>query len=377
MSVIPFHESELNIKKMHKCGGLEMMRAMGISDFPEMEPIFQRPVPEKENLKLWFDRKQPCYLPTVGWVMCDVNVFRPRIHPDNVACHLIFDGEPLYEYTTNQMPGFFDLNWVYVPVAGGSTVAPGKPKIEDMSEWEKYISMPDLDALDWDRCENNNKDYLDTPQHNQLGILCGFWERLMSLMDVEGAAVALINEDQSEGLHRFFDQYADFLIDYITRMKKICDIDGVLIHDDWGHQNGAFFSLDTAMEMFVPYLKRVTDAVHKLGMYFELHSCGKNETLVPAYIAAGVDLWCPQVINDVKMLAEKYKDAPITFGMQGIDVSADAAEEEQRQAAVSWFETYKDYRVVPAFMNSTPTIAATLYKLSREYYNRKNQMSEF
>ena len=134
---------------------------------------------------------------------------------------------------------------------------------------------------------------------------------------------------------------------------------------------------DTAMEMFVPYLKRVTDAVHKLGMYFELHSCGKNETLVPAYIAAGVDLWCPQVINDVKMLAEKYKDAPITFGMQGIDVSADAAEEEQRQAAVSWFETYKDYRVVPAFMNSTPTIAATLYKLSREYYNRKNQMSEF
>ncbi len=117
---------------------------------------------------------------------------------------------------------------------------------------QEYI--PDLDALDWDRCENNNKDYLDTPQHNQLGILCGFWERLMSLMDVEGAAVALIDEDQSEGLHRFFDQYADFLIDYITRMKKICDIDGVLIHDDWGHQNGAFFSLDTAMEMFVPYL---------------------------------------------------------------------------------------------------------------------------
>jgi len=101
------------------------------------------------------------------------------------------------------MPGFFDLNWVYVPVAGGSTVAPGKPKIEDMSEWEKYISMPDLDALDWDRCENNNKDYLDTPQHNQLGILCGFWERLMSLMDVEGAAVALIDEDQSEGLIAF------------------------------------------------------------------------------------------------------------------------------------------------------------------------------
>ena len=68
------------------------------------------------------------------------------------------------------------------------------------------------------------------------------------------------------------------------------------------------------------------------------------------------------------MLAEKYKDQPITFGMQGIDVAPDATEDEQRKAAEKWFDTFKNYRVIPAFMNSTPVISSTLYKLSREYY---------
>ncbi len=369
MSRQPFDPKELQIRAMHPCGGLQMMRDnMGISGFPDMEPLYNRPISEKENFKLWFEGEKPYYLPTAGWVMCDVNVFRPRMHPDNVAAHLIFDGEPIYQYQTDTMEGWFGLKWKYVPVAGGSTVEPGHPMIEDMSEWKSILTMPNLDDMDWESMAANNKEYLNTSQHNQLGILSGFWERLISLMDMEGAAMAMIDEDQEEGLHSFFDQYADLLIDYIDRMKKYCDIDGVLIHDDWGHQNGPFFSLDTAMNLLVPHLRKVTDAVHERGMYFELHSCGKNEALVPAYIAAGVDLWCPQVINNVEMLAEKYKDQPITFGMQGIDVAPDATEDEQRKAAEKWFDTFKNYRVIPAFMNSTPVISSTLYKLSREYY---------
>lgn len=113
---------------------------------------------------------------------------------------------------------------------------------------------------------------------------------------------------------------------------------------------------------------KVTDAVHERGMIFELHSCGKNETLVPAYIEAGVDLWCPQVINDVKMLGETYKEQPITFGMTAIEMAPDATEEEQAAAAEKWFDTYKEYRVIPAFVNATPAVWTTLYRLARAYY---------
>lgn len=363
-----FQEKELEVREWHHCGGVQMMNNMGIMDFPNVEPLFDRPITEKENFRLWFTEQKPYWLPAAGWVMCDVNVFRPRMNPDNVACRIIFDGEPLYEYDDFTMQSWFDLDWVYVPVAGGSTVKPGVPKIEDMNDWKEILTFPNLDDLDWEGCAAANREYLNTSQMNQLGILCGFWERLISLMDVDGAAIAMIDEDQQDAVKEFFDAYADFLIDYIDRMKKYCAIDNVLIHDDWGHQNGGFFSLDTAREMLVPYLKKITDAVHERGMTFELHSCGKNEALVPAYIEAGVDLWCPQTLNDVKMLGEQYQDQPITFGMTAIEMAPDASEQEQEEVAKKWFETYKDYRVIPAFVNGTPIVWATLYRLSREYY---------
>ena len=363
---------------MHPCGAAEMIRNSGGVNVPDEEPLYNRPISEKENFQLFFSGKKPYWIPLGGWAYCDINVFRPRIHPDNVACHIICDGEEAYSYDSLVMKSnWFDLEWVYVPVAGGATVNPGKPKIEDMSHWEDIISLPDLDAMDWDSLAEKNREYLNTTQLNQLGILCGFWERLMSLMDVEGAAIALIDEDQQDGVKRFFDRYADLLIEYINRVKDRCDIDCVLIHDDWGHQNGAFFSPNTAMEMLVPYLRRVTDVVHARGMYFELHSCGKNETLVPAYLAAGVDLWCPQAINDIEMLAQKYKGQPIAFGQQKpVEIPEGTTEAEIEQIAKDWFETYHDTRVMGAFLATPPSFTRALYKVSRQAYQNYDRGGE-
>ena len=60
---------------------------------------------------------------------------------------------------------------------------------------------------------------MDTPQANELCLLDGFWERLISLMDVSGAAIALVDEDQKDALHAFFDRYADHMIECIRRVK--------------------------------------------------------------------------------------------------------------------------------------------------------------
>ena len=362
----PFDPSELIPTGEHPLGARVMMQNM-IPGFPGTEPVFgNRPITAKENFKLLFSGKKPYWMPFAGWCLCDVNNFRPRLHPDNVATHLVFDDQEPYPYTSNTMnSSWFDLNWVYVPVAGGATVQPGDPKIEDMNDWKDLISMPDLDAMDFAGCAFKDKAFLETPQYNELGILSGFWERLISLMDVSGAAIALIDEDQQDAVKEFFDQYADTLIEYIRRIKQYNDIDGVLIHDDWGTQRNGFFSLDTAMEMLVPYLKKVTDAVHEMGMYFQLHSCGKNEALVPAYIAAGVDLWCPQPLNDIDMLSEKYKDAPIWFGQQFSNIPMDTPEDECIRLADEWFEKYKDRHVIPGFSDAPPAFTAELYRISR------------
>ncbi len=371
-----FNLKELEIKEMHVCGAAQVSwqknKALGKDTLQGKEriikePLYERPISCKENFKLLLEGKKPYWVPRDGWTCTDVNHFRPRIHPDNVATRIICDGEPFYEYGEELCEkGWFDLNWMYVPIAGGATVEAGEAKVPSMVEWEKYITMPNLDDLDWEHCFNANREYMSTNQMNQLGILSGFWERLMSLMGVADAAMALIDEDEQEGVHRFFDQYADLLIEYIDRMSQKLRIDCVLIHDDWGHQNGPFFSMDTAMEMLVPYLKRVTDAVHTKGMLFELHSCGKNEVLVPAFIEAGVDIWGPQAINDIDGLAKQYKDKPIIFGAVDPAIKEDATEEEIKKLAEKWYEKYKDYRVCTWFLVPNKIFMDHLYQISRQ-----------
>ena len=63
--------------------------------------------------------------------------------------------------------------------------------------------------------------------------------------------------------------------------------------------------------MIVPYLKRLTAHCHSKGIFFDLHSCGKNDLLVPAYIEAGVDSWSGQNLNDKETLYEQYGDSII------------------------------------------------------------------
>jgi hypothetical protein len=122
---------------------------------------------------------------------------------------------------------------------------------------------------------------------------------MISFMDFENAAVALVDDDQKDAVHALLDALVDCYIDIFTRSYNAYPFESLNFHDDWGSQRAPFFSLDVAMEMLVPHMKRVTDFCHNdLGVKFDLHSCGKNELLVPAYIAAGIDSWSGQPMND-------------------------------------------------------------------------------
>ena len=332
------------------------------------EPVYNRPITPRENLHLTFEGKKPYWIPQTGYAFCDVRNFRPRQIPDNYATHLCIDGGETIQYDSDVQRGWFGLDWVFVPVAGGATVKPGKPMIEDMNDWEELIVWPDLDAIDWKTVGEMNKDYLDTPQMVELGIVSGFWERLMSLMDVSGAAMALIDEDQQDAVKAFFDKYADFLIDYIRRVKEVCPIDMVLIHDDWGTQNGPFFSLETAREMLVPYIKRVVDYIHSEGMYYEQHSCGNCTKLVPAYMEIGIDVWNPQPMNDIEAITEMCKDSRLHIAIGDLPLSPDATEEELRQAARDFVDHYRGRKVCYAPMMANPVFMQELYAYSRQEF---------
>lgn len=360
MKKIPYDPRELEITGKYP-GGTIMF---GV---PDGAPKYARPITPKENLRLALTGQTPCWIPFAGMGGGDVHNFRPRIHPDSVATHLVIDGGEPITYESNSITSdWYDLIWDFVPSVGGATVRPGSPKVPDITQWEKYISIPNLDNMDWDGCSRDNQEYCNVDKPVELCILSGWWERLISLMDVENAAVALIDEEQQEGVHRFLDQHTKLLIDYVDRMIRILPIDMVLVHDDWGHQNGPFFAPETGAKMIVPYLKRMVDFCHSKGLLFELHCCGRNETNVPNMIAAGVDLWCGQgELNDYEELSEKYKDANITFGFCPLSFDPDATEEDLREAGRQWVIRHRNHHVALTLRNIPEVFSNAVYEYSR------------
>ena len=345
----------------------QVVTAMGRPE-PLAEPKYNRPISPKENFRLLLSGKTPYWLPNLSMNNSEALHFRPRQIRDNYATYNIFDGGGAVEYEGLIIRSWFDLDWEFIPVAGGSTIHPGAPKIEDMNDWRDIISFPDLDEVDWKGMAEMNREYLGTDRWNVLAVLSGHWERLMSLMDVDGAAVALIDEDQKDALKEFFDEYTDFMIEMIRRIHEACPVDAVYVHDDWGHQNGPFFSKAVAREMLLPYKRRMIDACHEMGLFYEQHSCGRNEEWINMYIEAGVDLFCPQDINDFDAILEKTKGSRLVIGLPDIFFAPGTPEEEIRAAAATWFEKYKDSRVVTFFFIPNPVFTETVYELSRGYY---------
>ena len=344
------------------------------------QPKLWRPISPLENYKLLFSGKTPYWMPEAGWTNCDIHEFRPRQHPDNLANHQTFDGGDALDFDAlgNVVRGWFNLDYVWEPLSQGCMTKPGNPLLTDMSEWEEIIEFPDLDAMDWQEMHDMNVEYLGTDKVNQLGIQFGMWERLMNLMDVEYAAIALVDDEQYDGIMSFLDRLVDLYIDYIDRVCAIGRIDSIMMHDDWGTNNGPFFSVETCREIFVPHFKRLLAHIHSKGIVFERHCCGKAQNLIDCMLEEGDDYWaCQQPLNDVDKLIEHCADYPMTFVVAAPELPRGSTETEVRQIAYGFVEKYASkkvlYKVNPAAgpnhdQGLYPIFKDAVYRFSREAY---------
>ena len=337
-------------------------------------PVFHTPVTPKENYFAMFEGKNPLWMP----MTTDCKGLDPRVDPDNIARGFVFDGEEPYDRAKYGGPDMFGIEWVFVEQVGGSMVQPGKPYMEDANDWEKLIKFPDVNSWDWEgaaKCNaawmEQNKDYVEN-----LTLLNGTtFERLISFMDFEGAAMAIIDEEQVDAVKALCDAILERVyFPYLENVKKyLPGITKITLHDDWGSQRAPFFSLNTARDVFVPVLKKFTDKCKELGYLVELHSCGHTEMNVPAYIEAGFQTWNGMSMNDKRALFEKYGDQFI-FGVDAPDVAGDmnASKEDLEAAAKEFCEFYiRDGKchVVANCMRKNPYFIECVYKISREMLN--------
>ena len=273
----------------------------------------------------------------------------PDMIPDNISRGLISQQEPY----TGEFGGkdWFGVDWYYDPAAGGSMEkAPLLDDPDELEDWESKVVFPNLSELDWEGCARKNRDFLHTGKLNFSCIYTGFFERLISFVGFEAAAMALIDEEQQEHVHRLFDRLADFYIELIRYMHRYLDIEIVEIHDDWGTQISTMFSVETHKEMIVPYVRKVVDAAHAEGVFIEQHSCGKLEKLVPNIISSGVDTWRGQAINDKEMLVNTYGNQ-FKFGVE-IRPAGSVSDETVLQMLTDTLKKYHGKKIWLAFARS-------------------------
>ncbi len=335
------------------------------ADYPHAPQLtkYNTPITPRENYLRMFKGQKPLWMPA----HTDNQYFGPNCLPDVIARGIAgsYNADPV-DLDHAGGPDMLGVEWVFVPEVNGAMPKPGFKLVPDMDHWEDYVTFPDVNSWDWAGSAERNKDFIHQGLATSFVIHNGLFERLISIMDMEDALMALIDDDQKPAVHRFFDRLCDLYEEIICNAKKWFDI--IWFHDDWGSQINSLFSLDTCREMIVPYLKRVVDCAHQNGLYVELHSCGKNENLVPAMIEAGIDAWRGQpVINDKKMLFEKYGDK-IILGIEPTRLPADTGDMERLEKDCREFtERYAaSGRVYCSMFKMPPKARDLIYKMSRE-----------
>lgn len=339
-------------------------------------PVFHYPVTQKEGWRRAVMEGDPI------WLCSGVETFNfyPDVIPDNRSHGFFNDGGATLTDDEKGGKGLFGIPWVYIPMAGGAIEDPNMPPLfTDANDWEKSLTWPDIEAWDWEGCAARNKAFLDNGKFNYLTLFTGFgFERLISFMGFENASIAMIDEDQEDALKALLDRLSDLYCGIVDKCCQYFAIDGFRLHDDWGSQRAPFFSFETAHALLVPNMKKVVDRMHAHGKLAEIHSCGKNETMIENFIEAGWDFWSPQAnVNDTQMLFEKYGDR-ICIGVYGdpYDEKDDEAtlREKAREFAKTLCADPKKRCVVSSnFLLDYPSLAYAeeLYKTSRLLYGEK------
>jgi hypothetical protein len=333
-------------------------------------PIYNFPITPKEAY-IAAMKRQPVWQIT----NIETGMFCPRFYPDNVARAFIMDGEGV---VMNDQMGMsvggkdmFGIEWVFVPAAGGSMVKPGKPILEDANEWKSKIKFPNIDAWDWAGAAKKNEGFIKGQDTLILTwIMNGFFERLISFMDFEGAATAMIDEEQQDAVKALMEALTDLYIKIVDNFQKYLGLNSFTVHDDWGSQMAPFFSPAVGAKLIVPAMKRLTDHIHAIGGWADFHCCGHVDVCVPNMIAAGWDSWGGMPMNDTQGDYEKYGDK-IVLGVNPDPFDpATTSEAEQRALARKFVDkfckpgkpSYISYYGVGALTNA---FREELYKYSR------------
>jgi len=181
---------------------------------------------------------------------------------------------------------------------------PGRPSLTDYSEIDEYLETytPIINDKDCyfgilDHVINDKEPFASL---SELSDTMGNDKYHMALLDLGPLHIAANMRGFTDFLsdHRRNKKELKYLLEYIANhiiqyqrmyVKFGANPHGFIMYEDFGTQQGPFFSPRLFKDFYESVYRRIIDSAHELGCEFHMHSCGKIDPLIPVLIDWGLD----------------------------------------------------------------------------------------
>jgi uroporphyrinogen decarboxylase len=175
-------------------------------------------------------------------------------------------------------------------------------------------SLAELESFSWPTpgCLDRSQLKAQCLRYGQHALLYGFadiWQRAALVRGWEDMFFDMA--ERPEWVHFLSRKFTDFYLADYQRAAEITGgrIDLYLVFSVLGSQRGPLISTAMFCEFIAPYLKEMTDCIHRLGGLALYHSCGTIRSFIPHLIECGVDVLDPIQPTCPEMEPESLKAA--------------------------------------------------------------------
>jgi len=90
------------------------------------------------------------------------------------------------------------------------------------------------------------------------------------------------------------EKITEYILATVDELAKL-KVDGIIITDDWGTQEGLMISPVLWREIFKPYYKIIFNRIHQNSIDVHFHTDGNTTDIIPDLIEIGVNVLNPQI----------------------------------------------------------------------------------
>lgn len=181
---------------------------------------------------------------------------------------------------------------IWLRSADGSSMGhPGRPVLNDWSQYDAYVERYAPDACDESRYVLFARLSRIIASRRYRMCQLGFQGPFTTASAIRGFEPFMTDHYQdADALKKLLAHITDFYVKAAHMwVKSGAQPHGFIMYDDLGVQDRSFISPRIFREFYEPVYRTIFETVHALGCDMHFHSCGKIDLLIPDLIRWGMD----------------------------------------------------------------------------------------